>query len=94
MGQVVTMLGKGLSAGLEGLVQLGRALWCAELCGAGGWTSSRDSTSGYPTGWSRPESTEGWSTCGVSAWGSSNLGHYMLRSMIHSGQLQDRINAL
>ena len=87
MSRVIDTLRKGLPAGLEELAQLGRTLWRRRA----------DSFAYFDLGASngpveainaRLEHLRGI------ALGFRNLDHYILRSLIHSGQLQDRINAL
>ncbi|TXG92202.1 ISL3 family transposase [Rhodococcus rhodnii] len=77
----------GLPAGLEELAQLGRSLWRrrAEILAyfdVGISNGPVEAING------RLEHLRGI------ALGFRNLDHYILRSLIHSGQLQDRINAL
>ena len=78
---------RGLSKGLEELTQLGRTLWLR-----------RDDVLAYfDVGVSNGpvEAINGRleHLRGI-ALGFGNLNHYILRCLIHSGQLQNRINAL
>ncbi|MCD5422887.1 transposase, partial [Rhodococcus pyridinivorans] len=77
----------GLPAGLEELAQLGRSLWKrrSEILAyfdVGVSNGPVEAING------RLEHLRGI------ALGFRNLDHYILRSLIHSGQLQERINAL
>ena len=83
----IDTLRKGLPAGLEELAQLGRTLWRrrADILAyfdLGASNGPVEAING------RLEHLRGI------ALGFRNLDHYILRSLIHSGQLQDRINAL
>jgi transposase len=87
MGRVIDTLRRGLPAGLEELAQLGRTLWRrrADILAyfdLGASNGPVEAING------RLEHLRGI------ALGFRNLDHYILRSLIHSGQLQDRINAL
>ncbi len=87
MTRVIHTLHKGLPEGLEELAQLGRTLWRrrADILAyfdLGASNGSVEAING------RLEHLHGI------ALGFRNLNHYILRSLIHSGQLQDRINAL
>ena len=87
MKRLINTLRKGLPSGLEELAQFGRTLW-----------SRRDDILAYfDIGASNGpvEAINGRleHLRGI-ALGFRNLDHYILRSLIHSGQLQDRINAL
>lgn len=87
MTRVISTLCKGLPAGLEELAQLGRTLWrrrddILAYFDIGASNGSVEAING------RLEHLRGI------ALGFRNLDHYILRSLIHSGQLQDRINAL
>jgi transposase len=77
----------GLPKGLEELAQLGRSLW----------KRRREILAYFDVGISNGpvEAINGRleHLRGI-ALGFRNLNHYILRSLIHSGQLQDRINAL
>ncbi|MGW4482192.1 ISL3 family transposase [Rhodococcus triatomae] len=77
----------GLPAGLEELAQLGRSLW----------RRRREVLAYFDVGVSNGpvEAINGRleHLRGI-ALGFRNLDHYIVRSLIHSGQLQDRINAL
>ncbi|MEB3065659.1 ISL3 family transposase [[Mycobacterium] zoologicum] len=77
----------GLPKGLEELAQLGRSLW----------KRRREVLAYFDVGISNGpvEAINGRleHLRGI-ALGFRNLNHYILRSLIHSGQLQDRINAL
>ena len=77
----------GLPSGLEELAQLGRSLWrrrhqILAYFDVGVSNGPVEAING------RLEHLRGI------ALGFRNLNHYILRSLIHSGQLQDRINAL
>ena len=77
----------GLPSGLEELAQLGRSLWrrrhqILAYFDVGVSNGPVEAING------RLEHLRGI------ALGFRNLGHYILRSLIHSGQLLDRINAL
>ena len=87
MGRIINTLRKGLPVGLEELAQLGRTLR----------RRREDILAYFDIGASngpvevingRLEHLRGI------ALGFRNLNHYILRSLIHSGQLQTRINAL
>ncbi|MCJ7858966.1 ISL3 family transposase [Corynebacterium kalidii] len=85
--RVINTLRKGLPAGLEELAQLGRTLWRrrADILAyfdVGASNGPIEAVNG------RLEHLRGI------ALGFRNLDHYILRSLIHSGQLQDKINAL
>ncbi len=88
MSKVINSLRKGLPAGLGGeLTQLGRTLWrpredVLAYFEIGASNGPVESING------RLEHLRG------SALGFRNLNHYILRSLIHSGQLQGKINAL
>ena len=87
MSRVIDTLRKGLPAGLKELAQLGRTLWRrrADILAyfdLGASNGPVEAING------RLEHLRGI------ALGFRNLDHYILRSLIHSGQLQDRINAL
>ncbi len=87
MTRVIHTLHKGLPEGLEELAQLGRTLWRrrADILAyfdLGASNGPVEAING------RLEHLRGI------ALGFRNLNHYILRSLIHSGQLQDRINAL
>ncbi|AWT26738.1 hypothetical protein Csp1_19700 [Corynebacterium provencense] len=88
MGRVIHTLRKGLPAGLEELAQLGRTLWRrrADILAYFDLGASNGPVEARLSG--RLEHLRGI------ALGFGNLDHYILRSLIHSGQLQDRINAL
>ncbi|MGV0885232.1 transposase, partial [Mycolicibacterium sp. XJ883] len=77
----------GLPTGLDELAQLGRSLW----------KRRREILAYFDVGVSNGpvEAINGRleHLRGI-ALGFRNLNHYILRSLIHSGQLQDRINAL
>ena len=77
----------GLPKGLEELAQLGRSLWRrrAEILA---YFDVRVSNGPVEAINGRLEHLRGI------ALGFRNLDHYILRSLIHSGQLQERINAL
>jgi transposase len=87
MSRVINTLRKGLPAGLGELTQLGRTLW----------RRRGDSLAFFDVGASNGpvEAINGRleHLRGI-ALGFRNLDLYILRSLIHSGQLQDRINAL
>lgn len=78
---------KGLPTGLEELAQLGRTLW----------NSHKEVLAYFDVGVSNGpvEAINGRleHLRGI-AEGFRNLDHYILRSLLHSGQLADRINAL
>jgi len=87
MSRVIDALRQGLPAGLEELAQLGRTLWrrrhdILAYFDVGASNGPVEAING------RLEHLRGI------ALGFRNLNHYILRSLIHSGQLQDRINAL
>ena len=87
MGRVIDTLRKGLPAGLEELAQLGQTLWRRRAVilayfDIGASNRPVEAIDG------RLEHLRGI------ALELRNLDHYILRSLIHSGQLQDRINAL
>lgn len=87
MERIITTLRKGLPAGLEELAQLGRTLWrrredILAYFDIGASNGPVEAING------RLEHLRGI------ALGFRNLNHYILRSLIHSGQLQTRINAL
>jgi transposase len=87
MSRVIDALRQGLPEGLEELAQLGRTLWRrrADILAyfdLGASNGPVEAING------RLEHLRGI------ALGFRNLNHYILRSLIHSGQLQDRINAL
>ena len=87
MSKVINALRKGPPKGLEELVQLGRTLWrrrddILALFDVGASNGPVEAING------RLEHLRGI------ALGLRNLDHHILRSLIHSGQLQDRINAL
>lgn len=85
MDRIIDTLRKGLPAGLEELAQLGRTLWCRR----------EDILAYFDIGASKGpvEAINGRleHLRGI-ALGFRNLDHYILRSLIHSGQLQTRIN--
>lgn len=87
MRRVITILRKGLPAGLEELAQLGRTLW----------RRHEDVLTyfdiGAPNGPVEAINGRLEHLCGV-ALEFRNLHHYILRCLIHSGQLQDKINTL
>jgi transposase len=84
---VIDTLRKGLPRGLEELAQFTRTLWHRR----------EDILAYYDIGASNGpvEAVNGRleHLRGI-ALGFKNLDHYILRSLIHSGQLQDQINAL
>lgn len=87
MDRIINTLHKGLPAGLEELAQLGRTLWrrredILAYFDIGAFNGPVEAING------RLEHLRGI------ALGFRNLNHYILRSLIHSGQLQTRINAL
>ena len=87
MNRVISTLRKGLPPGLGELAQLGRTLWrrrddILAFFDVGASNGPVEAVNG------RLEHLRGI------ALGFRNLDHYILRSVIHSGQLQDRINAL
>ena len=87
MDQIINTLRKGLPKGLEGLAQLGRTLWrrredVLAYFDIGASNGPVEAING------RLEHLRGI------ALGFRNLNHYILRSLIHSGQLHTRINAL
>jgi len=87
MSRVIDALSQGLPAGLEELAQLGRTLWrrrhdILAYFDVGASNGPVEAING------RLEHLRGI------ALGFRNLDHYILRSLIHSGQLRDRINAL
>lgn len=87
MGQVITTFRKGLPAGLEELAQLGRTLR-RRRAGILAYFDIGASNGPAETINGRLEHLRGI------ALGFGNLDNYILRSLIHSGRLQDRINAL
>ena len=87
MGRIINTLRKGLPAVLEELAQLGLTLWrrredILAYFDIGASNGPVESING------RLEHLRGI------ALGFRNLDHYIVRSLIHSGQLQTRINAL
>ncbi len=87
MSRVINSIRKGLPAGLEELAQLGRTLWrrredILAYFDIGASNGPVEAING------RLEHLRGIAP------GFRNLNHYILRSLIHSGQLQTRINAL
>ncbi|MGD7003891.1 ISL3 family transposase [Corynebacterium halotolerans] len=87
MARIINTLRKGLPKGLEELAQLGRTLWrrredILAYFDIGASNGPVEAING------RLEHLRGI------ALGFKNLDHYILRSLIHSGQLQARINAL
>ena len=87
MTRVINTLRKGLPPGLEELAQLGRTLWrrredILAYFDIGASNGPVEAING------RLEHLRGI------ALGFRDLNHYILRSLIHSGQLQARINAL
>lgn len=87
MDRIINTIRKGLPAGLEELAQLGRTLWrrredILAYFEVGAFNGSVEAING------RLEHLRGI------ALGFRNLNHYILRSLIHSGQLQARINTL
>ena len=87
MSRVINSIRKGLPKGLEELAQLGRTLWrrredVLAYFDIGASNGPVEAING------RLEHLRGI------ALGFRNLDHYILRSLIHSGQLQARINAL
>jgi len=87
MTRVIHTLHKGLPEGLEELAQLGRTLW-RRRAGILAYFDLGASNGPVEAINGRLEHLRGI------ALGFRNLNHYILRSLIHSGQLQDRINAL
>ena len=87
MSKVINALRKGLPKGLEELAQLGRTLWRRrdDILAFFDVSASNGPVEAIN---GRLEHLRGI------ALGFRNLDHYILRSLIHSGQLQDRINAL
>ena len=87
MARIINTLRKGLPKGLEELAQLGRTLWrrredILAYFDIGASNGPVEAING------RLEHLRGI------ALGFKNLDHYILRSLIHSGQLHNRINAL
>ena len=87
MSRVINSIRKGLPKGLEELAQLGRTLWrrredVLAYFDIGASNGPVEAING------RLEHLRGI------ALGFRNLNHYILRSLIHSGQLQGKINAL
>ncbi|GAB3649225.1 ISL3-like element IS31831 family transposase [Corynebacterium nasicanis] len=87
MEKIINTLRKGLPAGLGELAQLGRTLWrrrddILAYFDIGASNAPVEAING------RLEHLRGI------ALGFRNLDHYILRSLIHSGQLHNRINAL
>lgn len=87
MSKIINSIRKGLPTGLEELAQLGRTLWrrredILAYFDVGASNGPVEAING------RLEHLRGI------ALGFRNLDHYILRSLIHSGQLQSRINAL
>jgi transposase len=87
MDRIINTLRKGLPKGLEELAQLGRTLWrrredVLAYFDIGASNGPVEAING------RLEHLRGI------ALGFRNLNHYILRSLIHSGQLHTRINAL
>lgn len=87
MSRVIDTVRNRLPAGLEELAQLGRTLWRrrADILAFFDLGASNGPVEAI---YGRLEYLRGI------ALGFRNLYHYILRSLIHSGQLQDRINAL
>ena len=85
--KVLTRIRKGLPPGLEELAQLGRTLWARR----------KEILAYFDTGVSNGpvEAINGRleHLRGI-AQGFRNLDHYILRSLLHSGQLAERVNAL
>ena len=87
MERIITTLREGVPKGLEKLAQLGRTLWrrredvpvCFDIGASNGLVEAING---------RLEHLRG------PPWGFGNLGHYILRCLIDSGQLLTRINAL
>ena len=87
MDRIINTLRKGLPKGLEELAQLGRTLW----------RRREDVLAYFDIGASNGpvEAINGrLEHLRAIALGFRNLNHYILRSLIHSGQLHTRINAL
>jgi len=87
MDRIINTLRKGLPAGLEELAQLGRTLW----------RRREDILAYFDIGVSKGpvEAINGrLEHLGGIALGFRNLDHYIVRCLIHSGQLHTRINAL
>ncbi|WP_027020337.1 transposase, partial [Corynebacterium sputi] len=87
MSRVINSIRKGLPKGLEELAQLGRTLWrrredVLAYFDIGASNGPVEAING------RLEHLRGI------ALGFRNLNHYILRSLIHSGQIHNRINAL
>lgn len=88
MKKLIDTIGKGLPPGLEELAQLGRTLWrkrdqvLAFFDHEGASNEPVEALNG------RLEHLRGI------ALGFRNFEHYVLRCLIHSGQLAERINAL
>ncbi|WP_080792432.1 ISL3 family transposase [Corynebacterium pacaense] len=87
MSRVINSIRKGLPAGLEELAQLGRTLWrrredVLAYFDIGASNGPVEAING------RLEHLRGI------ALGFRNINHYILRCLIHSGQLQGKINAL
>src|SRR5699024_11099230 len=88
MRKVTDTIRKGLPAGLEELAQLGRTLWrkrkqvLAFFDHGGASTGPGEAVNGR---WEHQRGT---------ALAFRNFDHYVLRCLIHSGQLTERINAL
>ncbi|WP_027020533.1 transposase, partial [Corynebacterium sputi] len=83
----INSIRKGLPKGLEELAQLGRTLWrrredVLAYFDIGASNGPVEAING------RLEHLRGI------ALGFRNLNHYILRSLIHSGQIHNRINAL
>lgn len=88
MSKIINTLRRGVATGLEELAQLGRTLWSkrAEILAF----FDHDNASNGPV-----EAINGRleHLRGI-ALGFRNFDHYVLRCLIHSGQIHDRINAL
>lgn len=87
MERIINTLRKGVPKGLEELAQLGRTLWrrredVLAYFDIGASNGPVEAING------RLEHLRG------TALGFGNLDHYILRCVIHSGQLHTRINAL
>ena len=87
MERIIHTLRKGLPKGLEELAQLGRTLWrrrkdVLAYFNIGASNGPAEAING------RLEHLRGI------ALGFKNLNHYILRCLIHSGQLRDKINTL
>ena len=88
MQTVIESLRRGLPEGLEELAQLGRTLWRKRAQVLAFFDRGRASNGPVEAINGRLEHLRG---IGL---GFRNFGHYVLRCLLHSGQLSARVNAL